>query len=170
MANVFTFTTTKNRLELVKIQTSSLISKLVPTVTEKQIDKIDRIIEDKVIKVLSIYGFDSEDCCHLQLNLEFDWDEHYLEITSGNKEIGLDDSWKNNICPEVRDFARSFKNMASKLPITKTEYRVSFCDGVDYTKYGFKDGTTIKWNRKTEFFQEKIEGLSELELKLYVAD
>jgi hypothetical protein len=78
MAHVFAFTVTKNRLELMQLQAVSLISKLVPKLTEKQKDKIDKIVEDKVIKVLSIYGFDSEDCCHLQINLEFDWDEHYL--------------------------------------------------------------------------------------------
>jgi hypothetical protein len=63
MAHVFAFTVTKNRLELMQLQAVSLISKLVPKLTEKQKDKIDKIVEDKVIKVLSIYGFDSEDCC-----------------------------------------------------------------------------------------------------------
>ena len=169
MAATITYAKTMARMDAIKITVGYLL-RLAGGLSEYSMNNIDRILDDKAANTFHVYGFNSSKLCRAQLDLSIDWDEYGIQINSGKSYVALDTSVDEGVSIEVVEMVRVFDKFIKTNSLNR-EYRVTFCYGVDFSKYGFETGSSINWHgeRQTLIPNLDIPELSELRLGLYAS-
>jgi hypothetical protein len=168
MAVTITRAKTVARLTAIKINVAYLL-RIAAGLSNDSMDIIDKILDDKAANTFRVYGFNSNMLCRAQLDLSIDWNEHGIQINNGKTYVAIDENIDGSCSDEVIEMARVFNKFTKQYSLTK-EYRVAFCPGVDYSKYGFETGGDIQWDgEKQTLTNLDVQQLPELCLGLYAS-
>lgn len=68
---------------------------------DRELNDVCAAVEKKWVNRIAVYGLDSGNLCHAQLDLVIDWDRYGFEITSGHAIITIGRGWINNTAIEL---------------------------------------------------------------------
>lgn len=163
-----TYAKTMARLDGIKFQVRYAL-RMAAGLSDSSLNVVDRILDDKAAETIHIYGFNSAKLCRAQLDISIDWNEYGLQINAGKSYIAVDDRWVDGASIEIQEAARTFDKFIWDNSLTR-EYRVTFCYGINSSKYGFGAGSPINWSgEKEKLTSLDIQELPELRLGMYAS-
>jgi hypothetical protein len=149
MARTFavTKTITVARLELLKMQVSIALRRSA-NADQKGLDAVNKGLDKKWIKRVTVYGFDSQKLCRAQLDLEIDWNEHTIQLSRGKAHVTIDGRWEDSTAIEVDQAVQLF-NKWVETNMLRTEWVISYAPHLNRDEInralGFKPADPVRW-------------------------
>lgn len=171
MARTFavTKTITVARLELLKMQVRIALRRSA-NADQKGLDAVDKGLDKKWIKRVTVYGFDSQKLCRAQLDLEIDWNEHTVQLSRGKAQVTIDGRWPDNTAIEIYEAINVF-NWCVETNKLHTEWVISYAPHLNRDEInrilGFKPAPPVRWAGKATGTEMDIPELPEVRVGLY---
>jgi hypothetical protein len=145
-------TTTVPRFWLCQVQVRNLLCRTTD-ISQSCLDKIAGIgLTNQWIQTIGVYGFDGSGRCRVGLKLTIDFATHTLYVLVEGAEVTIERTvYPDNLAPEVVNGITVF-NQAVIEECLRTDWRVSYCKGVDREharrELGLAPAAPLQWAGK----------------------
>jgi hypothetical protein len=167
-------TKTHKRMYLIQLQVRNLLSRTT-NISPDYLEKIaDRGIPNQWLKAVKVHGFDATNRCHVGLELEIDWVRHTIAVVVLGEEVTINKTvFADDCAPEVMNAIEVF-NQAVNAECLRTEWRVSYADGVDVERVrrelGLSPAAPLAWAGPVFKQTFGVSELRELKVRLLIAE
>ena len=174
MATTRAFTSTYTRIELIKTQFRVTLRRTT-LIENDTLEVIERAIDNKWIKELTIYAFDYYNYCRGELTLIIDWNEFDIHMSQGNVKVAIDDQmWNNQTAVEIDELIRLFNKFVQSKGL-QTRFVVQYPSHLDSnyinSQLGFVTADPVTWAKGGTINESlSIEELPELKIGLRLID
>jgi hypothetical protein len=147
-------TITVPRFWLCQVQVRNLLCRTTD-ISQDSLEKIAGMgLRNQWLQTIGVYGIDTENRTHVGLQIRIDWATHTVYVLVEGLEVTIERTvYPDNLAPEVGNAITVF-NQAVIEECLQTEWRVSYCKGVDLEHVRRELGTApaapMQWAGKVE--------------------